>query len=485
MEERAEFPWRADETSVDIAAAQHRRSIASQLNQGTRSLDRGGGGEEEQRETVEPAQVDWYGLNHDQFVAEQNRVAWIVALKAFLLFGAVAADPQLRVSITNMAPHFVVVNDSLMRLVHLPQRAGSARTIRVPVVPLPYIETVLHYCHNDLYSAHLGRTKTIEKVRRHAYWHGWKRDVTEYVRACAICGGGKGYRPWRSGRMQRMPVRELSGPFSLLVVDAVGPLPVTTRGNEYILVFADYFTRWTEAFAVAKLDTSTFVECLMDGIVSRFGVPERLLSDQGPNFVSALAKAFYETIGVKKLTSAAYHPQTQGLVERFNATLLGMLRMFVDETQSDWDVYLPRVLLAYRTSYHESLGDSPFFCLFGRDPVLPIDLAFMNVGTAWKSNELAQYKRELYTSLRGARRLVERQLIKAQDKNLKSMQDRVTVTFEPGDAVWVYQFFRKSRQADDRRTRKLAFSWHGPYRVVGSVGENAYRVVIPATRTGL
>ncbi|OWY90759.1 Gag-pol Polyprotein [Phytophthora megakarya] len=157
-----------------------------------------------------------------------------------------------------------------------------------------------------------------------------------------------------------MPVHVLSGPFSLLVVDAISPLISTPRGNKYILAFVDYFTRWIEAYAVKSLDTITFVDTMIEGVISRHGVPERLLSDRGSNFISNLAKSFYETLGIKKLFGSAYHPQTQGLMERFNGTCY-----------TDWDVYLPRVLIAYRTAYHEALVDTPFFSLYGRDPVLP------------------------------------------------------------------------------------------------------------------
>ncbi|GMF37217.1 unnamed protein product [Phytophthora fragariaefolia] len=278
--------------------------------------------------------------------------------------------------------------------VHLKVRAGYARSITVPVIPLPFIETVLHYCHSDGFAAHVGQTKTMDKVRKHAYWHGWKKDDTEYVRACAVCGSGRGYRPWKNGLMQRMPIQELSGLISLIVVDANGPLVTTPRDNKYILVFADYFTRWVEAF---------------------------------PNFISELAQSFYETLGIKKLFGAAYHPQTQGLVERFNGTLSEMLRMFVSEAQSDWGLYLPRVLFAYRTSYHEALGDSSFSSLYGRDPVLPLDLAFFNTKNEWKSNEVADYRRRLYLSPRDTRRLVERQLLNGQDKNARRLDGQFEV----------------------------------------------------------
>ncbi|OWZ11920.1 Retrotransposon Polyprotein [Phytophthora megakarya] len=258
-----------------------------------------------------------------------------------------------------MVPQFEMRNGMLMRRVHLRARAGPANTE-------PVIETVLYYCHGDLMSAHLGKTKTLEKVRHHAYWPDWKKDVAEY---------------------------DLSGPFSFVVVDAIGPLPTPDRGNKYILVFVDYFTRWAEAFAFQGLDSITFVNVMIDGVICRHGVPEQLLSDRGTNFTPELARSLYQTLGIKKIFGAAYHPQTQGLVERFNGTLLGMLRLFVHETQTDWDVYLPRVLFVYRTSYHESLGDTPFFSLYGRDPKLTLDLAFLNTTKNWTSNEVANHRR--------------------------------------------------------------------------------------------
>ncbi|KAE9035935.1 hypothetical protein PR001_g9074 [Phytophthora rubi] len=132
-----------------------------------------------------------------------------------------------------------------------------------------------------------------------------------------------------------MPVADLTGSFSLLEVYSIGPLPETRRRNKYILVFVDYFTRWAEAFTVDCLDSVTFVEVMVNGVVAWHGVPSRLLSDNGSNFTSDVAKSFYQTLGIKKLYGAAYHPQTQGLVERFNGTLIGMLRMHVSETQDD------------------------------------------------------------------------------------------------------------------------------------------------------
>ncbi|KAE9327482.1 hypothetical protein PR003_g16010 [Phytophthora rubi] len=166
--------------------------------------------------------VDVFGLQQARFVEEQRRTPWILAMLAYLESGALALDPQLRTRTLLMAPNYIVRNGVLMRRLHLKARAGPARSLEVPVIPLQFISTVLHHCHTDVLAAHVGVTKTMDKVRKHAFWHGWKRDVAEYVRECATCGSGNGHRPWRNGLMQRMPIHELSGPFSLLVVDRFG-----------------------------------------------------------------------------------------------------------------------------------------------------------------------------------------------------------------------------------------------------------------------
>ncbi|KAE9018561.1 hypothetical protein PF002_g8381 [Phytophthora fragariae] len=207
--------------------------------------------------------LDLFGLDVELFRVEQKKISWIVALVAFREDGSLPLDPNLRVRVVRMAPKCSVENGLLMRRVNLPERVGPARSITVPVIPLPYVETALHFCHSDLLSSHLGLTKTLEKVKSLAYWPDWHRDVEEYLRDCDKCGSGKGARLWRAGRMQRMPVAGLTGPFSLLVVDAIGPLPETNRGNKYILVFVDYFTRWAEAFAVDYLDSVTFVDVMV------------------------------------------------------------------------------------------------------------------------------------------------------------------------------------------------------------------------------
>ncbi|KAH9085199.1 hypothetical protein LEN26_020572, partial [Aphanomyces euteiches] len=334
------------------------------------------------------------------------------------------------------------------------------------MIPGSMIEEVLRASHCSPFAGHLGFNKTRERIRRTAYWTDWIQDCKDFVIMCPDCNKAKGGRPLKQGPMQRMPIYDLKGPFDLMVVDALGPLPTTENGNKYILVFGDYFIRWIEAFPVPDLRTSTFSRTLIDEVLCRFGVPNRLLSDRGSNFISELAETMYTTLGIHKLTSAPYHPQSQGLVERFNHTIIQMLKIFVNDHHTDSDIYLPRLLLAYRTSYQETLGDSPYFCLFGRGPTLPLDLAFLNSGPSWKSDDLPQYKRRQASSWRLTRSLVEKQLVAGQNKSARARTDRKPIEFEEQSSVWLYKYFFKS-------------NWHGPYRVHRRLGPNTYQIEVP------
>ena len=422
---------------------------------------------------------DGRGRPSPRLYNEQDRDPWIVAIKAYLDTGALPLDPQLLQLVSANQHHFLLRQGVVCRYVTVKTPLRNPELLIVPVIPHSMVLEVLEANHTSPLAGHQGYYKTRERIRRTAYWPDWQADCKEYVAKCLDCNRSKGGRPWKQGPMQRMPVYSLRGPFGLMVVDALGPLPTSDGGNKYILVFADYFTRWVEAFAVPDLTTSTFTRVFIDEVLCRFGIPDRLLTDRGTNFVSELASSMYATLGIDKLAGSAYHPQTQGLVERFNHSLVQMLKVYVNDHQTDWDTYLPRVLFAYRTSHHETLGDSPYFCLFGRDPTLPLDLAFLNVDPVWKSDDLPQYKRRLAASWQTTRSLVEKQLISGQNKSARAKSAQKRVEFADQDSVWVYKYFSKTSHPSDTRTKKLAKLWHGPYRVERRLGPNTYKIAIP------
>ena len=157
-------------------------------------------------------------------------------------------------------------------------------------------------------------------------------------------------------------------------MDIVGPFPKSDQGKKYVLIISDYFTRWTEAYPISNQEAVTIAETLVKEYICRYGVPQYLHTDQGRNFESKLMKEVCELLGIKKTRTSPYHPQSDGMVERFNRTLEAMLSKYVSDNQRDWDVHLPLVMMAYRSSVHEATTFTPYFMMLGRETCLPVDI---------------------------------------------------------------------------------------------------------------
>jgi len=159
-------------------------------------------------------------------------------------------------------------------------------------------------------------------------------------------------------------------------MDILGPLPESSNRNLYVLVVSDYFTRWTEAYALPNQEADTVAHKLINEFFFRFSLPEQLHSDQGKQFESTVIKEVCNLLQIKKTRTTPYHPQSDGLVERFNRTLLSMLSTTIADHPWDWEDDLRQLCYAYNTSVHSTTGHTPFFLKFGRQARLPVDLAF-------------------------------------------------------------------------------------------------------------
>ena len=137
----------------------------------------------------------------------------------------------------------------------------------------------------------------------------------------------------------------------------------------------DCFTKWPEAYAIPNHEAETVASILVSEIFTRFGVPSELHSNQGREFESNVFRECCELLGVRKTRTTPLHPQSDGMVERFNRTLAQQLTKYCNEGQEDWDVRLPAMLMAYRSAVHESTDFSPASLMFDRELRLPVDLA--------------------------------------------------------------------------------------------------------------
>lgn len=159
------------------------------------------------------------------------------------------------------------------------------------------------------------------------------------------------------------PVEVVTEPFKKIAIDVVGELSRSTSGYKYILSIVDYSTRYPEAILLRTTSSKAVADALIQ-YFSKIGIPDERVSDQGSNFLSKLMTQLYEQLGITKIKTSIYHPEANGLIERFNKTLKAMLRKFVGERIQIWDRYLPYLLFAYKEVPCESTGYSPFELLY-------------------------------------------------------------------------------------------------------------------------
>jgi hypothetical protein len=245
---------------------------------------------------------------------------------------------------------------------------NSSTFIQV-VVPSSMKRDVLMQAHNVKTACHLGQSKTFKKIQRTYYWLGCRTEVQRWVKQCEACARKKSPSAKARAALQNSLV---GAPLERVAVDIFGPLPRSRLGNRYILVVTDYFTKWAEAYPLRNQEAETVARVLVEQFICRFGVPLSLHSDQGSNFESNVFQSVCKLLGIHKTRTTAYHPQSDGLVERLNRTIQNMLSIYVREDQVDWDVHLPYVMMAYRASEQETVGVNPNRMMFGREVSLPL-----------------------------------------------------------------------------------------------------------------
>ena len=335
-------------------------------------------------------------------------------------------------------------------------------------IPRCLIDEILYACHDDATAGHLSLNKMYIKIQVRFYWKGMYSDVEFWCKSCVDCATKK--TPKHRPKAPLNPLPAVSGPFDRVAVDVLGPFPPTYNSNKYILIFSDYLTRWPEAIPVPNADATTTAKVFIEEVVCRHGAPRQLLSDNGKNFRSNLVKEICKLMNTKKTFTTAYHPETDGLVERFNGTLTAMLSMYVSGHQRDWDTFIPFVLFAYRTSLHESIQETPFFLMHGRDPVLPVEAVMCPPTITYTSSD--DYKSEMVTRLQEAFTLAKDNLQAAQRKQKEQYDLKSDViNYDIGEKIWVFNPSTKPGLST-----KLLHNWHGPYIIIDKLSDVNYKI---------
>ena len=382
---------------------------------------------------------------------QQSKDSEMAQMLAYLQDRKLPEEDKLARRIVHESKLFTVINGVLYH--ENPVRSDQWCV----VVPVEYREPLLKEAHQGSFAGHLAEKKTYSRLRTRYWWQKMRDEVSSFCKSCLICASCKGGRKVFKPPLAPIPV---GGPFHRVAVDVL-QLPHTSNGNCYVVVFMDYLTKWPEAFATPDQKAETIAKLFVEEIVCRHGIPEELLSDRGTNFLSSLIQEVCKLLGVKKLNTSGYHPQNDGLVEKFNSTLIRMITKSCDVRNRDWDVHLPYLLFAYRVAVQESTHESPFFLLYGRDARIPTDSVLAYSRSPY-AVDLEDYKEDLLTEMSAAWKLASDNISKAQcaqkrayDKKSKEVDLRV------GDRVMVLMPAEKQG-----KNWKLSRPFLGPYRVL-------------------
>jgi transposase InsO family protein len=322
------------------------------------------------------------------------------------------------------------------------------------VIPTVYRSHVLKGCHDNI--GHPGRERTLAIMKERFWWPQMSAQVEEKIKMCDRCIRRK------SPTNSKAPLVNITStyPLELVCMDFL-KLDTCKGGYTNVLVIVDHFTRFAQAFPTKNQTAKTTAEIFFHNFVLKYGFPTKLLTDQGANFESQLMQEVCQ-----KTRTTIYHPMCNGMSERFNRTLIEMLGTLEKEKKHDWKSHIESLVYAYNAIPHESTGVSPFELMFGRKPVLPVDLMFEKETKRAEDVSQFEYINQLKEKMRKTQEIAKQCADRARTKQKSQYDKRARATkLEIGDKVLV---------------KVLAFE--GPHKLVDKFEEAVYTVIgIPNT----
>ena len=332
---------------------------------------------------------------------------------------------------------------------------------------------VLEENHEGACGGHFAFKITLHKILQEGYvWPSVQKDVHHWCKSCERCQmfGKRVLKPELRKTIIAHDVFEKWG------IDAVGPLPITSRGKSYILTAVDYLSRWAEAKAVKQIGAKDVAKFVYEDICCKFGVPLELLSDQGPGFRADLIEYLCMKMKIRHNFTTAYYPQCNGLNERFNGELVQILSKVTEHRGKNWDLELPGALWAYRTSVKTSTGFTPFHLIYGKEALLPVEVVLPTMKMLEKLldqpkdayKERLMYLQEVQLDRMAALEFYEKMQEKTLERVNKKVKDKGIMK---DDLV-----LRYNSKLDKTFQKKFQIKWEGPFRVMEGFANGTYQL---------
>ena len=297
----------------------------------------------------------------------------------------------------------------------------------------------LVYKHLQEDMGYLGTERVIELARDRFYWPHMARDIEHYISSMCPCLQWK--KPTFLPKAQAKSITTCF-PLELISIDFVH-LERSTGGYEYLLVIVDHFTRFAQAYPTMNKSAKTAADKIFSDFILRFGFPQRIHHDQGREFENDLFHHLEQLTGIPRSRTTPYHPMGNSQCERFNQTLLAMLRSMADSQKTNWSKHVNKMVFAYNCTKNDATGFSPFELLFGRKPKLPLDVIFGNAQTPL-SRKYPDYVKQWKQAMEEAHRIAAEKAGQCAARGRDRYNEKARSSdLQPGDRVLIRNFAEK------------------------------------------
>ena len=337
------------------------------------------------------------------------------------------------------------------------------------VVPRTLCKEIIRLNHNIPAAGHQGVERTKSRIKRKYYWYQMSKDIASHVTTCQECiQFKKGTRKARHA----MITHHAGAPMERVHLDFLGPLPKTPRGNEYILMMVDQFTKWVECIPLPSQTAEVTARASVNAFFSRFGYPLNIFTDQGRNFESNLFQSLCDMLHIHKSRTTAYRPSSNGQVERYNRTIMDSIRCFVDKSQNSWDLHLPQLAGALRSAVNRHTGFTANQMMLGHEVNCPAELMYRPPNVESTESDPDSYVDQLREAIHDTHELARKTLHSAQVRMKRDYDLRVRAEeYTPDELVLILD-----TAVVKGKNRKLSPPWKGPLIITNKVTSYLYKV---------
>ncbi|XP_020084900.1 uncharacterized protein LOC109707778 [Ananas comosus] len=388
----------------------------------------------------------------------------------FLKYNKLPEEKSRQAQIKKRAMRYVFVNDQLYR--------RSYDQLWLKCLSPDEIKQVMHEVHSGVCGAHQSGPKMRLKIKHLGYyWPTMIQDCMMYARKCHQC---QIHGDFIHRHPNPLHPTIASWPFDMWGTDVIGPInPPSSRGHKFILAATDYFSRWVEAIPLREVKADDIVKFFRENILYRFGVPRRIISDNGTAFRSFKVNRFATQHKIDWRYSSIYNARANGLAEAFNKTLTKLLKKIIGKNQKEWHMRIIEALWAYRTTYRTPTQATPYSLVFGVEAVLPLEVELPSLRIAVQhelTNEENALLRLDELDALDETRLTAQQNLELYQAQMARAYNKLTRyrTFSVGELVLV---LRRPIIINKHTGKKFDPNWEGPYVVEKAYEGGAYQLI--------